>query len=381
MKFKMKKTTLSALLALALTMAGFIACTDDFTEEDALNAQQTIDLSIYVIDYFDAKGLSDAEVSVVQDGSIVSVTTNEDGVAMFSDIKIGNRLPVTVEKAGFTKVQATTYMDVENFRQAQVSQTIGVLSLTENTATIKGKMEIETDLTNDETETVPEGSEVSVYLDLFSNINDIEIKTTTDAAGNYELKVPATNTGAGIQYTVKYPTLVLDQTIAKNRNAGEPEFPETLPNIDIISTTFNPIGSAVPVPWVPSIVATVPAPIGGKRAILEVFGVNSSGEITDIDVDIVGSGYTGTEVPVTIISLFGGSGADVVVPVNPDGTLSFFDVINNGGSGYPYFRYANRPDEGEPNGFQFFLNNVQSGEIRVINVDYGTGTYRDKDIE
>lgn len=379
MKFKMKRTTLSALLALALTTAGFIACTDDFTEEDALNAQQTIDLSIYVIDYFDAKGLSDAQVSLVRDGSIVSVTTNEEGIAIFSGVKIGTDIPVTVEKDGFTKIQTNVDVDVENFRQGHITETIGVLSLTENTAVIKGKLEIETDLTNDETEVVPEGTEVNVYLSFFDAINDIEVTAATDAAGNYELVVPAINTG--VSYEVRYPTLVLDQTIAKNRNTGEPEFPETLPGIDVISTTFNPRGSAVDVPQVPAIVATVPAPANGKRAVLEVFGVNSDGEITNIDVDIAGAGYTGAQVPVTIISLFGGSGADVVVPVNPDGTLSFFDVINDGGSGYPDFQYANRSGKNHPKGFEFFVISVQSGEIRVINVDYGTGTYRDKDIE
>ncbi|MCG8389516.1 MAG: hypothetical protein MJA30_28445, partial [Cytophagales bacterium] len=161
MNYNTKKTIITTLLSCLFIAGIFTACDDDFTEEDALNAQQTIDLSIHVIDFFNTTSLQDVSVSVVQDGTTISGTTNEQGVATFTDIEIGGSIPVTVSRENYTTVQRLVSVNVTNFRQGQRTETIPVLSLTENTGTITGRLEIETDVTNEDTEIVPEGTEVT----------------------------------------------------------------------------------------------------------------------------------------------------------------------------------------------------------------------------
>ena len=377
----MKKTRILSFLLVIILAGVFTSCKDDFTEEDALNAQQTVDVSVYVIDYFNTTAVSGATVSIIKDGAAVTAQTNDQGIASFSDIKIGGGLPVTVEKEGFTKVQDLVDVDVYDYRQGHFTTTLGVLSLTENTATIKGKLEIESDVTNEDTEVVPEGTEVKAYLDL-DGMNTVEFVATTDANGNYELVVPATNTG--VDYRMKYATLTIDQKIAKNGNKGDADFPATIPSIANISTTFNPVGSALDIPSVPSIVATAPAPAaGGTAAIIYNVDVNSDGEIYDLDWDDSGSGYTqpeGTEVQITITSLFGGSGADIVTHVDESDTdLYTSETINDGGTGYPSFDEANRTGQINPS-FTNYVD-IQTGEIRLINGHYGTGTIRAEEIQ
>lgn len=377
----MKTITLKGLLLVALFAGIFTSCTDDFTEEDALNKQQTIDLSIYVNDYFTKNGVGEASVSIVQDGQTISSMTNEIGVAFFEDVKIGGNIPVFIEKEGFTPVQTLVSVNVTNYREGQRTETVSIFSLTENTAIIKGKLEIETDLTNEDTEVVPENSIVKAYLSMNGVISDIEFSATVDANGNYEFVVPASKTG--VTYELTYPTLVLDQTIAINGNEGDEDFPATLPSIATIPTTFNPIGSSVDVPSVPALVATVPVPAGGTRALIENYDidVNGDGEIYNVYLRYErGEGYTDTSVPVTFTSLLGGSGVDAEFTVLSDGTLNSWATINETGSGYPTTNQANRAGQYGPS-FDSNVYSLKTGEIRVVNGNYGTGTYREQDIK
>ncbi|WP_343855564.1 hypothetical protein [Fulvivirga kasyanovii] len=379
----MKKTRILSFLLVIILAGVFTSCKDDFTEEDALNAQQTVDVSIYVTDYFNTTAVSGATVSIIKDGATVTAETNEQGVASFSDIKIGGGLPVTVEKEGFTKVNKLVDIDVTNYREGHFTTTVDVLSLTENTAIIKGKLEIETDLTNEETEIVPEGTEVIAILNVedFSG-NSIEISATTDANGNYELVVPATN--YGVEYTLKYQTLTLDQKIAKNGNKGDEEFPATLPSLANISTVFNPHGSALDIPSVPSIVATLPAPTDADGTQAEIYvdfgSMTADGGIDDFDVDVTGTGYTpGAELNVTVTSLFGGSGLAAIWTVDGSGNVSGNANITDTGSGYPMTYEANKAAKDEPS-FSFEVE-ISSGEIVLQNGDYGTGTIRAEEIQ
>jgi len=186
-----KRTALKVLLACTMMVGMFTACDDDFTEEDALKEQQTIDLSIYVVDFFNTKPVDSASVSIVQDGVTVAAATNEKGVATFGDVKIGGNIPVTITKDGFTEVTRLVSVNTGNYRQGQITQTVNVLSLTESTATIKGRLTIETNLTNDEVEVVPAGTVVRAVLEegVVNNINTIMFTATTDENGYYELTV------------------------------------------------------------------------------------------------------------------------------------------------------------------------------------------------
>jgi hypothetical protein len=374
----MKKINLSFILLILL--AGiFNACEDKFSEKDALEAQQTINLSVYVYDGYDQSGISGASVTVIKDGDNKIEETNDLGVALFKDVKIGGNIPVKVEKDGYTPVQTMADIDVDNYRQGNYTIDLPMLSLDSNTATIKGRLTIQTDLTNDSLEVPPEGSTIKGYVDMGGYIQPVELVTSSDADGKFEFIVPTTN--QGIDFDIKYPTLTLDQKIAKNRNEGQPPFPETLPSIVTINTVFNPTGTSEDVPYVDPVYATVPAPSGdGERAVISNVDVNSLGEVYDIDFSNTGSGYTADSVDVTITSLFEGSGAQIRVGVTGgslyEGNVNVLDV----GSGYPSFPYANRTNKVNPF-FNANIDDLKTGEIRTAEGNYGTGTYRETEIK
>ena len=377
----MKKTRILQFLSAILLAGIFSACEDSFTEEDALNAQQTVDVSIYVIDNYNTSGVAEATVSIIKDGVLVEAQTNELGIASFSDVKIGGGLPVTITKEGYTTTQRLINVSVFNYREGQFTSTVEIFSLTENTAIFRGKLEIESNLTNEDRELVPAGTEVKALL-TEDGINTIEFISTVDENGNYEFVLPANR--SGVSYQITYPTLTLDQTIAKNRNEGEEGFPATLPEITTISTIFNPRGSAVTVPSVPSVYATVPAPVeaDGTQAIVRIDfnDIDAQGGINDLLIVQSGAGYAPeADVVVTITSLFGGSGANVVWPTFSTGNFQEFEDIIDTGSGYPSFSNANRTGAVNPS-LSTSLN-VQSGEIVVRDGSYGTGTSRAEEIE
>ena len=368
-------------------MAGvlFTACEDEFTEKDALDAQQTIDVSIYVFDVVTDSSLVNAEVTMIVAGGEETVMTNELGIAYFTKVKIASNVLVSVEKDNYAKINTAINISTDNYRQSQYTANIALYSLTSNTAIIKGRLEIETDLTNDETEYVAEGTNIYAYLSNF-NGTSTEFVATVDSNGYYEFIVPADNYGTS--YEIKYPTFELSQTIAKNGDKGDPEFPETFPTIETINTLFNPVGSAVSIPWVPSIYAYVNSATTGETAVIDYIDVDpTDGSITDIDWATAGSEYTADSVDIVVVSLFEGSGA--VIRVDVDTTefgggvvrTGFSNMeIHNAGSAYPTYGNANKVSSHSPS-LTSGVNNLKSGEIRVVNGDYGTGILRDEEIE
>lgn len=380
----MKKNIIKKLVLLSM-IAGvlFTACEDEFTEKDALDAQQTIDVSIYVYDVVTDSSLVNAEVTMIVADGEETVMTNELGIAYFTKVKIASNLLVSVEKENYTKINTSINISTDNYRQSQYTANIALYSLTSNTAIIKGKLEIETDLTNDETEYIAEGSIIYAYL---SNINgtSVEFAATVDANGNYEFIVPADN--YGVSYELKYPTFELNQTIAKNGDKGDPDFPETFPTIVEINTLFNPTGNAISIPWVPSIYAYVNSTTTGETAVIDYIDVDpTDGSIIDIDWASAGSEYTTDSVDINIVSLFEGSGAVIRVNVDEGFTGEVYTgfsamTIHNPGSGYPTYSNANQVTSHSPS-LTSGVNNLKSGEIRVVNGDYGTGILRDEEIQ
>jgi hypothetical protein len=375
----MKKNIIKKLVLLSMIVGVlFTACEDDFTEKDALDAQQTIDVSVYVYDVVSDLGLANAEVKMIMAGTEETITTNDLGIAYFTKVKIASNVLISVEKADYAKIYTSINISTDNYRQSQYTANVALYSLTENTATIKGKLEIETDLTNDETEFATEGANVYAYL---SNIDgsSVEFVATVDANGNYEFIVPADNYGAS--YELKYPTFELDQTIAINGNEGDSDFPETFPTIETINTLFNPIGSALSVPWVPSVYAYISnSEVYDETAIINNVDINSDGEVSDIDFSDYGSGYTADSVDVTVVSLFEGSGAVIRIGVQGGSVYDWNAVYHNQGSGYPVFDNANQTSSNSPS-FATYVSDLKPGEIRIIDGDYGTGILRDREIQ
>ena len=385
----MKKISITLVLSLAFIAFVFNACQDKFSEEDALEAQQTIDLSVYVFDGYNKDGVKEASVSLIKDGDEKTEKTNELGVATFDDVKIGSNMPVKIKKEGYTSIRKMINISGIDYRQGSYTVDVPVLSLDSNTATIKGELDIQTNLTNDSVEAPPAGTQVKAYVDLSNigsgNLEEVELIAETDQAGKFEFTVPS-NSKEGVDVDFTYSTLTLNQTIAKNRDKGQPMFPETEPSIAEISTVFNPSGSEILVPsGVPAVYGIADKPSGdGETAYIKlhagIYPADTLNKSAIIELE-GGSGYAdGTTVNIEIHSLFGGSGADLEATISGN-SLSFGDItIKDGGSGYPGFAFANQVSSQAPS-FNFSISNLKSGEIRAIKGDYGTGTYREQDIE
>ena len=376
-----------------LVLLGAVSCQDDFTEEDALKAQQEIGLAIYVVNNStkDYAPVANAKVVVSQSGESQEVTTDENGVAKFPAIEIGEYVyTITADK--FATVSGLNSVNVDNFRQGQVTDRIALYSLDDaNMATVKGNVTIETDVTNFTREFASVTVSVDVELD---NIGTRTFTGVTDASGNYSIKVPVDANGSYI--SIRYPDFTADQTIAVERYPEEGSFPEVLPRVEKINTLFSTSTSYTGNPYfysenVRSLYATVEAPpTDGVQAVINQVYTNSKGEVTGVNFSNGGdySDDADGKVTVTIVSLDGGSGASLVVTLDGNSSVSTAynadpaNVALTAGSGYPKNsdNYTlNKIDYRWPSS-RNSANNVLPGNEVVANADYGTGVYRPKDV-
>ena len=228
----MKKTKTFRILTFGLSfllLSGIFSCQDQFSEKDALTAQQEVDLLIYVVDFSTTNlgPVANATVSISQANQSYEVTTDASGIASFPRMIIGDYI-YTISATDFTSVTGVGQMNLLKYRQAEVTSTYGVYSLNSpQMATIKGNVIIDTDLTN----TTPEpATNTEVFVDVFLNVGTMTFVATTDAIGNYSIQVPTDGTNPGATCTnvrLRYPDLELPQTIAYNKLATDPSnFPE-----------------------------------------------------------------------------------------------------------------------------------------------------------
>ncbi len=361
----MKKIVINSLLfAVTAGLLFMTSCKDKFTEEDLLNAQQEMDYTVLVYnanseisDSVSQAGIADATVTINQAGKEKSKETDEAGNAIFTGVKIG-QVVVKVEAEGFTKVTFTADLTTWNAKIGQATTIIPVFATTSGSmATIKGKAEIETDLTNNTPELVPAGTKISVMLE-FDDLDDVlnyvnwpgsegEINSlkyqtfsgTVDDNGMYSISVPTIQQGMPIR--VYYPVLTLDQTLAY---AGLDDYygttyPEdVVPSTGSISTTFGYSGAGTAtVPGINAVFATVDDYTADSvdQAKLTVT-INSDGEVASIAVSEPGGSYPESDtIDVTITSLSTGSGATAEAHTTGFGSINDV-VVKTEGSGYPY---------------------------------------------
>jgi hypothetical protein len=182
-KFRFLSIVLSGLMLVAA-----ISCQEQYTEEDALNAQQEIDLTIYVVDASSAdfKPVTGAKVSLIQGEKTVDVTTTETGVANFPKIKVGG-YAYKVTADNFATIGGVNSANPTNFRQGQVTQQINMYATSgDNSATIRGTASIEKDVTNANPEVA---ANLKIFVDVFLNSGTQTFTATTDDKGFYEVKV------------------------------------------------------------------------------------------------------------------------------------------------------------------------------------------------
>jgi hypothetical protein len=195
------------------------SCEDNYTEEDAMRAQQVVDLIISVTDEsnFDV-AVDSATVKTVIDGVAMEQSTDASGVVVFEDVKIGGNLNVYVSKDNYTTTFTTVNTTPTTYRQTTVSANISIYSLADaNTATVKGQVTIETDLTNREKEFV-ENMEVRAFNYSLPNGAVKAFIATTDSVGKYEIKVPVNANGTD-DINVKFaPSVEAERTAGVSHN-------------------------------------------------------------------------------------------------------------------------------------------------------------------
>ena len=375
----MRKNIIKGLgLLSVITVLLFTACEDLFIENDVDNKEK-IDVSIYVYDVVSGLSLINAEVTMIVGGVEEAILTNDLGIAKFKKVKIATNVPVRVEKNNYVKINTFINLTTDTGGQSQYNTDIALYSLTQNMATIKGRLEIETDLTNYETEYVPEGTKIYAYLSTIVG-SSTEFVAIVDSAGSYEFIVPASNDG--ISYDLKYSTLELDQKIAINRFKEKDFFQDYIPTIENINTLFNSEETAIDIPFVSPVYASVknPTSSAGGSAIINDVILDDNGSVIDLDWLGLGFGYEADSVEVAVVSLFDGSGAVIWIEIdkNSSGTLQLSSMkIHNSGLGYPTFSNANKISSDSPS-LQSYVLALKSGETRIVNGDYGTGVQRNR---
>lgn len=299
-----------ALVAILL----FNSCEDNYTEEDAMRAQQVVDLIISVTDEsnFDV-AVDSATVKTVIDGVAMEQSTDASGVVVFEDVKIGGNLNVYVSKDNYTTTFTTVNTTPTTYRQTTVSANISIYSLADaNTATVKGQVTIETDLTNREKEYV-ENMEVRAFNYSLPNGAVKAFIATTDSIGKYEIKVPVNANGTDDINVEFAPSVEAERTSGVARN--------NIYSVETKNAVYEPeYYESTYISQVPSAVISIEAPgEGGSGFALTSEVDTTSGELTEAigdwwdtdDITILnsGSGY---------FSDITGSDTTLWVPFSPD---------------------------------------------------------------
>ncbi len=260
----MKRTIINILLLFTSFLLILSSCKkDDFTEKDALEAQQLFDLIVRVYDgaTLEKEGVSSAQVKTTdKEGEILSANTNADGIVVFNDVNIGENSIVIVKKSGYTSVATDIGYAPNNFREKQKTINVPIYSTSDSTkvAIVKGKLTIDTDVTNRKKEVVPEGTMVKVSrYNNDDNVNayDYSFIGTTDAQGIYSIYVPVSAEGQDNLY-VTYPEIETKQTAAVFENANT----KLSYSVKQIDKVFGFSGNADALDVVPSVHISVEAP-------------------------------------------------------------------------------------------------------------------------
>ncbi|HEX2921445.1 MAG TPA: hypothetical protein VHO50_09810 [Bacteroidales bacterium] len=253
----MKKRILKLFLLIIVPAMVLFSCKkDDFSEKDALDAQQTVDVVITVADASSSQTpVQGATVNLLVDSIFVSKTTNASGSVVFTDVKIGGEVAVTVTKDGYTSIMYTVDVYPESYRQTQVSEIVSIYSLaTEKLATFKGKLTMQSDLTNRVRE-VAAGVIVKARNSYLYGTNQF-FTATTDNDGNYTLAVPVSTSNNDI--TLYFPEFTTNQKLAFTQPDGTIAIAE---REVLYRSDASPILS---IPAVPSIYATIESPVASN---------------------------------------------------------------------------------------------------------------------
>ena len=257
----MKKQIYRFILLMVPIMLLFSCKKDKFTEKDALDAQQTIDLLVTVIDASSSLApVPDATVTAIIDSTSVTKTTSASGTVVFSKVKIGGSVAISVSNANYTSVLTVVNTNPASYRQTQVSTLITVYSLDPaKIATIKGRLTMQSDLTNRTREPAVGLVVTARNNDLISTTDEL-FTATTDADGKYSISVPVSSGGDNID--IFYPEFTVNQKLAfvqDDKSIAVAVRPV------LYKSDLNPISTLLQnIPAIPSIYALADAPATGS---------------------------------------------------------------------------------------------------------------------
>jgi hypothetical protein len=349
----MKNILKNFVFALVIVFS-FNSCEDTFTEEDAMQALQKVDLIIAVTDKSNYdQAVDGATVSTVIDGVNVEKTTDATGLVTFEDVNIGGNLNIYVTKVDYTTTFTTVNTTPSDYRQATVSASVSVYSLAdESLVTVKGQLTIETDLTN-RTKEVVEGAEVKVYNQYLPNGGAKAFIGISDAEGKYEIKVPVNSTGNDY-INVRFQSLEnISRTVGLNVNN----------NYSVVTQNafYDIEGNNNPtdIPSVPSALITIgtPAALGTGFAISTEVDTSTSrltdatGNYWNMNMLNAGSGYfpniTGSDTTVWVFFSPDTKGLDtarVQLTFEKNGGLVSIDgMLDYGTWNGRYAKYSAKP--------------------------------------
>ncbi len=218
--FRIMRHIIKFMLFSALGAMIFVSCEEDkFTEKDAMDALQHIDVALTVQDGSSmGSTVEGATVKLVTDstssGSGTEKTTDGSGSVVFSDVKVGGSMNVYVNKDNYTKALFTISTSSDSYRTSQISKTLTIYSLSgDNMATVKGQLTLQSDFTNRKVEKLA-GKQIRVINNDLEGNNERSFIGTTDSEGKYSVQVPVNGTGDD-DLEVKFPNQIdTTQTLA-----------------------------------------------------------------------------------------------------------------------------------------------------------------------
>ncbi len=309
------------------------------------------------------EGLSGVAVTVAQHGVLLTDTTDQSGIAVFNDLRVGT-VNVSVQVPDYTNANFIAQITPENDPGVNVyydvlrhaATMVPVFSLNVGTSNISGRITYETNLINTQPEIADEVTIIAMvdvdnatfrenyFEDIWDNnfsqyyaeivqiaYTDLVVSTITNAAGEYSFDIPSAADGLPIKLEIS--DIVKDQQLLMNTVNNQ-----AVNGVQTIRTIFSSdltLANASTIDNVDPAYVVFGAPTGTltQQPIEKAQAVAVIGEsgIASIIITDQGSGYT--QPP--IISITGdGEGAEAIAFLSSGKVTNV--QITNPGKGYTF---------------------------------------------
>jgi hypothetical protein len=204
---------------------------DSLVSVSANNAKKQ-DYSVVVANLDSNVPVADADVTVSSQGKLYTVKTNAQGAATFTSLSLFPTSAFLVTKTGFAATQI--------LNQNIVNGNVRIWSPSDLSNEVSGTLFIDTDLITPAPETVGANVLITASTPIQSKeagAYTVHFPAYTTATGTYSIKVP---TASG-KYTMNFEQITTDQKLYVNSTENDvaSTFPEALPGLKTVQTTFS----------------------------------------------------------------------------------------------------------------------------------------------